>query len=61
MTWKNFSKESEERGPSKHRYSYFFPKTCLGYGLQVSNKYENDNWLKMDGNPNEWRILYHGT
>ncbi|CAD8125354.1 unnamed protein product [Paramecium sonneborni] len=60
MTWKNFQ-ESSQRGPLQKKYTYYFPKTCVGYGLQVANKYENDNWLKMDGNPGEWRILFHGT
>ncbi|CAD8111171.1 unnamed protein product [Paramecium primaurelia] len=58
-TWDNFP-EKEQRGPPYHRYDYYFPIGCQGFGLNVE-KYGNDDWIKMDGNPNEWRILYHGT
>jgi RNA:NAD 2'-phosphotransferase (TPT1/KptA family) len=34
----------------------------FGYALNVKNKYgDNNKWLGMDGNDEEWRILYHGT
>ncbi|CAD8062731.1 unnamed protein product [Paramecium sonneborni] len=60
MSWEGFH-EKEERGPPDHKYDYYFPIGCYGFGLNVT-KYENsEDWLKMDGNPNEWRILYHGT
>ncbi|CAD8207454.1 unnamed protein product [Paramecium octaurelia] len=57
--WDGF-KEKEQRGPAYHRYDYYFPRGCYGFGLNVK-KYRNDDWIKMDGNPNEWRIMYHGT
>ncbi|CAD8209587.1 unnamed protein product [Paramecium octaurelia] len=59
MSWEGF-KEKEQRGPAQHRYDYYFPRGCYGFGLNVK-KYGNDDWLKMDGNQGEWRILYHGT
>ncbi|CAD8194885.1 unnamed protein product [Paramecium pentaurelia] len=59
MSWDGFH-EKEQRGPPYHRYDYYFPIGCYGFGLNV-RKYGNDDWIKMDGNPNEWRILYHGT
>ena len=31
-----------------------------GYGLRVLNKYGNNNWIAMDGNPDEWAVAYHG-
>ena len=32
-------------------------------GLKVSGKYDggNDDWLSMDGNPNEWAVAFHGV
>ncbi|CAD8049553.1 unnamed protein product [Paramecium primaurelia] len=59
MSWDNLP-EKEQRGPPYHRYDYYFPRGCYGLGLKVKN-YGNDDWIKMDGNANEWRILYHGT
>ncbi len=31
-------------------------------GLKVKNKYDNGNneWLAMNGNPNEWAVSFHG-
>jgi len=31
-----------------------------GFGLNVLDKYDNNDWLAMDGNPNEWAVAYHG-
>ena len=35
----------------------------VGYGLKVLGQYDNGNndWIAMDGNPNEWAVAYHGT
>jgi hypothetical protein len=35
----------------------------VGYGLKVLDQYDNGNndWIAMDGNPNEWAVAYHGT
>ena len=35
----------------------------VGYGLKVLGQYDNGNndWIKMDNNPNEWAVAYHGT
>ncbi|CAK66803.1 unnamed protein product (macronuclear) [Paramecium tetraurelia] len=57
--WDGFH-EKEQRGPSYHRYDYYFPRGCYGFGLNIK-KYGNDDWVKINGNINEWRILYHGT
>ncbi|CAK87303.1 unnamed protein product (macronuclear) [Paramecium tetraurelia] len=57
------SRKKEQRGPPYHRYDYYFPIGCYGFGLNVEKQvkqYGND-WLKTDGNPNEWRIMYYGT
>ncbi|CAD8111179.1 unnamed protein product [Paramecium primaurelia] len=59
MSWDGFH-EKEQRGPPYHRYDYYFPIGCYGFGLKVKSD-GNDDWIKMDGNPNEWRIMYHGT
>jgi hypothetical protein len=41
---------------------YFPPdNTWVGYGLRVIDEYENNDWIAMNGNPNEWAVAYHGT
>ena len=34
-----------------------------GYGLKVWDQYDNKNndWIEMNGNPNEWAVAFHGT
>ncbi|CAD8120901.1 unnamed protein product [Paramecium sonneborni] len=60
MNWKMVG-YYDNRGPQSKKYIYYFPKNCYGFGLNI-NKYSDDqDWIKMDGNPNEWRILFHGT
>ena len=41
---------------------YIPPLGWIGYGLNVYGKYDsgNNNWLGMDGNPEEWCVAYHG-
>ena len=41
--------------PPKHNW--------VGYGLKVWDQYDNGNndWIGMDGNPNEWAVAFHGT
>ncbi|CAD8117344.1 unnamed protein product [Paramecium sonneborni] len=60
MVWDGF-KDFELRGPSDKRYEYYFPKGCQGFGLNIDKYGKDQNWIKMNGNKNEWRILYHGT
>ena len=60
MSWKEL-KGSEKRGPSNEKYDYHFPTNCYGFGLNINRYGEDKNWIEMDGNPEEWRILYHGT
>ncbi|CAD8109964.1 unnamed protein product [Paramecium sonneborni] len=60
MSWDGFH-EKEQRGPPDHKYDYYFPIGCYGFGLNVKKYGYNQDWLKKDGNPNEWRIMYHGT
>ena len=33
----------------------------MRYGLRVYGVYENDEWMKKDGNSEEWAIGFHGT
>ena len=44
------------------KFPYNPPIGWKGFGLNVSGKYDNgnDDWLKMDGNLNEWAVAYHG-
>ena len=57
---KNWAKPGEKRGGLE----YFPPDSnWVGYGLKVKDLYDNKNndWIGMDGNPNEWAVAYHGT
>lgn len=49
-------------GQKRGGKDYLPPLGWKGYGLRVLGKYDNgnDDWLKMDGNSNEWAIAYHG-
>jgi len=63
MTWEIFNYgTTENRGAKDKPQPYFFPIGWKGFALNVSGKYgENDNWLKMDGNKEEWYVMFHGT
>ena len=55
-----WAKPGEKRGGIE----YFPPDSnWVGYGLRVLDQYDNKNndWIAMDGNPNEWAVAYHGT
>ena len=39
---------------------YISPKGWRGLGLNVMNKYENNDWLACNGNKNEWAVAYQG-
>ena len=30
-------------------------------GLSVRNKFNDDGWIEMNGNPNEWAVAFHGV
>ena len=54
VDWPNIGKRGGE--------DYFPPdKNWVGYGLKVLDEYDNNDWIAMDGNPNEWAVAYHGT
>ena len=43
---------------------YYQPNSnWVRVGLRVLGRYDdgNDDWLQMDGNPNEWAVGYHGS
>ena len=50
------------KGQKRGTYDYIPPLGWKGFGLKVLGKYDNgnDDWIKMDNNPNEWAIAYHG-
>ena len=50
--------EDEQRGG----FDYIPPKGWKGFGLNVWNKYDNENndWLAFDDNSNEWAVAYYG-
>ena len=50
------------KGEKRGGFEYFPPDDkWIGYGLKVKGQYENDDWIAMNGNPNEWAVAYHGT
>jgi hypothetical protein len=57
-------KDWPETPQSRGKMIYNPPKhNWVGYGLKVWDKYDNGNndWIGMNGNPNEWAVAYHGT
>jgi len=58
----NQTPEGYGRGQIRGTYPYIPPLGWKGFGLKVLDKYDNGNndWLKMDNNPKEWAIAYHG-
>ena len=57
---KDWAKPGEKRGGKE----YFPPdENWVGFGLKVYGLYDNNNndWIAMNGNPNEWAVAYHGT
>ena len=53
----------KKRGPPKQLLDYDPPLGWIGYGLNVTGKYDNgDNtWLGNKNVEGEWYIAYHGT
>ena len=49
--------ENEYRGGRK----YNPPLGWIGIGLNVLNKYENDEWIGCNNSPGEWCVAYHGV
>ena len=51
-----------EEGGKRGGFDYIPPKGWKGFGLKVSDEYDNGNndWLGCNGNPNEWAVAYHG-
>ena len=39
---------------------YNIPVGWIGFGLEVLNRYGNDDWLGNDGRDGEWAVAYHG-
>ena len=54
-------KDFELRGPSNHKYKYFFPNGWHGHALNIDKYGMNNKWIEMNGDDEEWRILFHGT
>ena len=47
----------------KGGFDYNPPNGWIGIGLNVLGKYDNgnDDWVKDNGNKNEWAVSYHNT
>jgi len=52
-----YAPENSERGGKK----YEAPKDCIAYGLEVTERYGDDeDWLANDGRKEEWAVGYYG-
>jgi len=42
---------------------YIEPNGFYGFAVNVLGKYDggNNDWMKLEGNPGEWAVAYHGT
>lgn len=40
---------------------YRAPRGWKRFALNVKGRYPDDDWLRMDGSPDEWAVAYHGT
>ena len=51
------------QGENRGGRPYKPPNGWIGYGLNVLNKYDNENndWLACNGRQGEWCIAYHGA
>jgi len=54
--FRNYGVEANRRGG----FPYYQPLTWKRYGIKVIGRYENDNWLAMNGNNEEWAVGFHG-
>ena len=41
--------------------NYYPPNNYYGFGLNVLDIYNDNDWLEKKGNINEWAVAYHGT
>ena len=39
---------------------YEVPVNWMGFGIEVTNRYQDEDWLSSDGRPGEWAVAYHG-
>lgn len=63
MVWDDFIFGNyDDRGPKGKTQPYFFPIGWKGHALNVAGRYgNNDNWLMMNNNQEEWYVMFHGT
>ena len=39
---------------------YAVPVGWMGFGIEVTNRYPEQNWIASDGREGEWAVAYHG-
>ena len=49
------------KGEKRGNEEYIPPTGWIGYGLKVSDVYENNIWLGMNNTDGEWCVAYHGV
>ena len=54
---KDWSLSKQKRG----KRDYYPPNDYFGFGLNVLDIYNDNDWLGKNGNINEWAVAYHGT
>jgi hypothetical protein len=48
-------------GEKRGNKEYIPPIGWKGIGLKVIDKYENNKWIGMSNDPDEWCVAYHGV
>ena len=51
-----YNPEDSRRGGEK----YAVPVGWMGFGIEVTERYHDEDWLASDGRPGEWAVAYHG-
>lgn len=59
----DYSKIGLDKSELRGGVSYYFPKMWYRHGLQVNNKYNDNNlhWLDANNDPGVWPIAFYGT
>lgn len=55
--------QTEVRTHTRGGLAYVEPNGFYGFAVNVLGKYDggNNDWMKLEGNPGEWAVAYHGT
>ena len=51
-----YNPEGSQRGGER----YVVPVGWMGFGIEVTERYNEEDWLANDGRQGEWAVAYHG-